>query len=153
MKNIFIEAHKLTKEMVEKYGVDYQAQFGLNISYLLEKEEEEVLNNNIKEELETLGIEVSEIEKAETILAKYSTVNREFTARMYDNKNLRRAMKSRKLWNDKDFGISAEDRYLGKGECKVTRQKLWAKADKIRIYFDVLVDGEISSKDHWIKIK
>lgn len=41
MKKIFIEAHKMTKEMVEKYGVDYQAQLGLCISYLLENEEEE----------------------------------------------------------------------------------------------------------------
>ncbi len=41
MKKIFIEAHKMTKEMVEKYGVDYQAQLGLCISYLLENKEEE----------------------------------------------------------------------------------------------------------------
>lgn len=43
MKKIFKEAHKMTREMVEKYGVDYQAQFGLCLSYLLEnKEGEEV---------------------------------------------------------------------------------------------------------------
>lgn len=43
MKKIFKEAHRMTREMVEKYGVDYQAQFGLCLSYLLEnKEEEEV---------------------------------------------------------------------------------------------------------------
>ncbi|SNR95170.1 hypothetical protein SAMN05446037_100251 [Anaerovirgula multivorans] len=40
MKKIFKEAHKMTKEMVEKYGVDYQAQFGLNLAYLLETKEE-----------------------------------------------------------------------------------------------------------------
>ena len=38
MKKIFIEAHKMTREMVKEYGVDYQAQFGLCLSYLLEKE-------------------------------------------------------------------------------------------------------------------
>lgn len=43
MKKIFKEAHRMTREMVERYGVDYQAQFGLCLSYLLEnKEEEEV---------------------------------------------------------------------------------------------------------------
>lgn len=43
MKKIFKEAHRMTREMVEKYGVDYQAQFGLCLSYLLEnKEGEEV---------------------------------------------------------------------------------------------------------------
>lgn len=37
MKKIMIEAHKLTKKMVEKYGVDYRTQLGLCISYLLEE--------------------------------------------------------------------------------------------------------------------
>lgn len=41
MKKIFKEAHKMTREMVEKYGVNYQVQFGLNLSYLLENKEEE----------------------------------------------------------------------------------------------------------------
>lgn len=40
MKKIFKEAHKMTKEMVKKYKVDYITQFGLNLSYLLEKKEE-----------------------------------------------------------------------------------------------------------------
>ena len=46
MKNLFKKAHEMTREMVQEYGVDYQAQFGLNLSYLLEiKEEEEMLKN------------------------------------------------------------------------------------------------------------
>lgn len=40
MKTIFKEAHKMTREMVKEYNVDYQAQFGLNLSYLLENKEE-----------------------------------------------------------------------------------------------------------------
>lgn len=36
MTNIMKEAHKLTKAMVEKYGVDYKAQFALNLEYLTE---------------------------------------------------------------------------------------------------------------------
>lgn len=38
MKKIFIEAHKMTREMVKEYEVDYQAQFGLCLSYLFEEE-------------------------------------------------------------------------------------------------------------------
>src|SRR5690554_1061676 len=40
MKKIFKEAHKMTKEIASKYDVDYQAQFGLCLAYLLNKEEE-----------------------------------------------------------------------------------------------------------------
>lgn len=48
MKKIFIEAHKMTREIVKKYEVNYQVQFGLCLSYLLEKEEEEILEIEIK---------------------------------------------------------------------------------------------------------
>ncbi len=37
MKNLFKKAHKMTREMVKEYGADYQAQFGLCLSYLLEE--------------------------------------------------------------------------------------------------------------------
>ena len=46
MKKIFKEAHKMTREMVKKYKVDYQAQFGLCLSYLLKNKKEE---NEVKE--------------------------------------------------------------------------------------------------------
>lgn len=41
MKKVFKKAHEMTRKFVEEYGVDYQAQFGLCLSYLLEKEKEE----------------------------------------------------------------------------------------------------------------
>lgn len=41
MKEIMKKAHKMTRGMVEKYGVDYQAQLGLCLAYLLENKEEE----------------------------------------------------------------------------------------------------------------
>lgn len=42
MSKIFTEAHKLTREIKAQYPeVDYRAQFGLNLSYLLNKEEAE----------------------------------------------------------------------------------------------------------------
>ena len=41
MEKVFKKAHEMTRKFVEKYGVDYQVQFGLCLSYLLEKEKEE----------------------------------------------------------------------------------------------------------------
>ena len=41
MKNLFKEAHKLTKEIKEQYPeVDYKAQFGICLSYLRSNKEE-----------------------------------------------------------------------------------------------------------------
>jgi len=155
MKNLFKEAHKMTREIKAQYQeVDYKLQFGLCLSYLHEnKEEKEMLNKEIREELERLEIAKEEIERAENVLAKYNEVNRKFTAKMYDNRDLRRAMKNRKLWDDKDFSLTLEERYLGEGKCEVTRQKLWAKGDKVRIYFDVKVDGIFESNSHYIVLK
>lgn len=49
MKNLFKEAHKMTREIATKYEVNYQSQFGLVLSYLLEnKEEEEKMLENLK---------------------------------------------------------------------------------------------------------
>lgn len=43
MKNIFIKAHKLTKEMIEEYkDVDYQVQFGLFVTFLVEESKKEI---------------------------------------------------------------------------------------------------------------
>jgi hypothetical protein len=42
MKNIMKAAHKMTREIIEKYNdVDYKTQLGLCMSYLLENKEEE----------------------------------------------------------------------------------------------------------------
>ncbi len=41
MKNIFKKAHEMTRGFVEKYEVDYQAQFGLCLSFLFENQKEE----------------------------------------------------------------------------------------------------------------
>lgn len=45
MKKIFKEAHKMTREMVKEYGVDYKGQFAICLSYLLKNKEE----NGMKE--------------------------------------------------------------------------------------------------------
>lgn len=41
MSKIFTEAHRITRGMVEEYGMDYRAQFAITLSYLLNKEEAE----------------------------------------------------------------------------------------------------------------
>lgn len=153
MKKIFIEAHKMTREMVKEYNVDYQTQFSLNVSYLLEiKEEKEMLDAKIKQELEKLHVSEEDIQNAERIINKFSTVNREIIEELYDDKNKRRTIKSNNLWDSSTSGISLQERYLGKAECEVTKQKLWVKGDHIRIYFDIKVDGIIEDTGRWIKV-
>lgn len=48
MKKIFKEAHKMTREMVKEYKVDYQAQFSINLSYLLNNKEEKEMERNLR---------------------------------------------------------------------------------------------------------
>ncbi|HBX47564.1 MAG TPA: hypothetical protein DEF85_01565 [Clostridiaceae bacterium] len=69
MKNLFKKAHKMAREMKEKYPeVDYHAQFGLCISFLLEEKEEEEMDNTItfneiKKMAEEEGLEAALWEK------------------------------------------------------------------------------------------
>jgi hypothetical protein len=106
----------------------------------------------IREKLENLGIVKEEIERAENILAKYNKANREFAASLYNDNNFRRKIKAKNLWNSEDMGIDFNERYLGKAECRVTKQNLWSKGNKTRIYFDILVDDEFLSTGHYIEI-
>ena len=91
MKNLFKKAHKMTRKMVEEYGVDYRTQFSLCLSYLLEVEEDEMeepkllnindwilkgkgidINTVINRRIELLDT-VRETEKASLLKIKYST--------------------------------------------------------------------------------
>lgn len=50
-KNLFEEAHKMTKEIIEKNeekNIDYQAQFGLCVTYLLETKDGKQITIKIK---------------------------------------------------------------------------------------------------------
>jgi hypothetical protein len=107
----------------------------------------------IREKLENLGIVKEEIERAENILAKYNKVNKEFATSLYNDNNFRRKIKANNLWNSEDMGIEFNNRYLGKAECKVTKQKVWAKGNKVRLYFDVTVDGMFTSTGHYVELK
>lgn len=106
----------------------------------------------IREKLENLEVSNEEIERAESILKKYSGINREFAANLYNDNNFRRKLKAKNLWDSKTTGINFNERYLGKAECKVTKQNVWAKGNKIRIYFDILVDDEFLITGHYIEI-
>lgn len=57
MKRIFKEAHKITREIVDKYGVDYRGQFAICLSYLLETKEEDEMKE-IKNYIETKGFKI-----------------------------------------------------------------------------------------------
>lgn len=47
MKKLFKEAHKMTREMVDKYGdIDYQTQFGLCLQYLIEESKKVKYNDD-----------------------------------------------------------------------------------------------------------
>lgn len=53
-----------------------------------------MLDKDIRKKLEEMGIATEDIEN---ILAKFNGINREFTGRLYDDKETRRAMKARGL--------------------------------------------------------
>jgi hypothetical protein len=107
----------------------------------------------IREKLENLEVSTEEIERAESILKKYSGINREFAASLYNDNKFRRKIKANNLWNSEDMGIEFNSRYLGKAECKVTKQNVWAKGNKVRLYFDVTVDGMFVSTGHYVELK
>ena len=106
----------------------------------------------IREKLENLEVSTEEIERAESILKKYSGINREFAASLYNDNKFRRKIKANNLWNSEDMGIKFNSRYLGKAECKVTKQNVWAKGNKVRLYFDVTVDGMFTSSGHYVEL-
>lgn len=51
LSKVFKEAHKMTRELVRKYKVNYQAQFSLCLSYLLNREEKEMIDVKKLEEM------------------------------------------------------------------------------------------------------
>lgn len=99
LSRIFKKAHEMTREMVREYEVDYQTQFGLNLSYLFEEEEEEEMKVNFKgtekqikfaEDIfeNTVGRVLEELEEsiAETKFRKESTRERAYT-RLEETRN------------------------------------------------------------------
>lgn len=102
MKKIFKKAHEMTREMVKEYKVDYQAQFGLNLSYLLEKEEEEEmkeLKGTEKQVKFANDIRTTLIESLDKALEAVELVKKEKTREKNRNK----------IQNFKDEIINIED--------------------------------------------
>lgn len=65
MKNIFKQAHKMTREIVEKYDVDYRVQFGLCLQFLFEESKEITNEEDLKERLVNVMEKESEIKLEE----------------------------------------------------------------------------------------
>lgn len=93
MKNLMKEAHKLTKEIIEKYrDVDYKAQLGLCISFLSSKEgEKEMLKESYKAIAVNSGLEmdlfVEEGKTGRVEVTKILTKGKEIFKRTEKNKN------------------------------------------------------------------
>lgn len=85
MKKIFKEAHKMTREMVQKYEVDYQAQFGLCLAYLLENKEERKMKLESVKELENMINNKDLHYKVRITTKKWNKDNKN---RLYINANL-----------------------------------------------------------------
>ena len=80
MKKMFKEAHKITKEMVNKYGVDYKTQFGLCLAYLLESKEEKEMDSRIVE-LQELSKEPGSFNK---VWNKVESLSKEIRGRKFN---------------------------------------------------------------------
>lgn len=112
-----------------------------------------MLSEEIRKELEKIEITAEEIERVESILSKYDILSNELVKELYSDMNTRRAMKNKGFWDDKTTGLEFANRYLGEGKVDVTRQRLWIKGDKVRIYFDITVDEQFLVPGNWVKIK
>ncbi|MTI47865.1 MAG: hypothetical protein FH761_08490 [Firmicutes bacterium] len=70
MKKIMRKAHNMTRELVEKYGVDYKTQLGLCLAYLLNNEESvKEMKTNTKKEL-TLEMIDNKIKEYDKLIQK-----------------------------------------------------------------------------------
>jgi hypothetical protein len=138
MKKIFREAHKMTREMVEKYGVDYQVQFGLNLAYLLEKEGEKEMVE-VKEMLKNEELTEEQVNKASEKITNLNKINVEKAEKLCKNdKDIRNRMKNAGLYT---FEYGLERNFLGEGKLETKNLKLWSKYGKTRIYYDIYIDG------------
>ena len=60
LSKIFKKAHEMTRRFVKEYGVDYQAQFGLCLSFLFEEKEEKEMEGTITDKIFRAAEEVTE---------------------------------------------------------------------------------------------
>lgn len=149
MKKIFKEAHKMTKEMVGKYGVDYKFQFGLNLAYLLENKKEEVEMKEFSELLNQTTATEEQKQKAIEKFQRCNSVNKEKAEERCGDKEVRRRMKNAGLYTY-EYGV--KNNFLGEGKHEAKNLKLWNNYGKKRIYFDLYID-EVFATNTFIEIK
>ena len=93
----------------------------------------------MRKQLEELNVANIEIERIEERLNNI-TLNEDRVKDLYSNTSIRRTMKANGLWNSGN-AENFESRYLGAGIVEVKNVNVWANYDKVRVYYDVVIDG------------
>ena len=93
----------------------------------------------MRKQLENLNIANVEIERIEERLNNI-TLNEDRVKDLYSDTSIRRTMKANGLWNSGN-AENFESRYLGAGIVEVKNINVWANYDKVRVYYDVVIDG------------
>ena len=125
MRKIFKEAHKMTRKLVEKYDVDYQAQFGLCLAYLLENKE--VTRMDMVEKLIKEAREYRDEEK----MAKLKEINGENWDEKLERKNIE--IISLNYFEKRQKEICSElSKQIMKTEDKEERRRLRETAKELR---------------------
>lgn len=125
MRKIFKEAHKMTRKLVEKYDVDYQAQFGLCLAYLLENKE--VTRMDMVEKLRKEAREYRDEEK----MAKLKEINGENWDEKLERKNIE--IISLNYFEKRQKEICSElSKQIMKTEDKEERRRLRETAKELR---------------------
>ncbi len=153
LSKMFKEAHRMTREMVREYGVDYKAQFAVCLSYLLNQKEEEEMNESVEKAKELLTNVVCSPEQEEKVIKKfemYNSVDAELAEKECEIKEVRQSLKNADLYTY-EYGI--ERNFLGEGKIETKNMNLWQNYGKARIYFDLYIDDVLVQKNVHIKIK
>lgn len=93
----------------------------------------------MRKQLENLNIANVEIERIEERLNNIK-LNEDRVKDLYSDTSIRRTMKANGLWNSGN-AENFESRYLGAGIVEVKNVNVWANYDKVRVYYDVVIDG------------
>ncbi|WP_077369727.1 hypothetical protein [Anaerosalibacter sp. Marseille-P3206] len=124
MKNIFKEAHEMTRKMKERYPeVDYQTQFGLYVSYLFEEGKEE-------EEVKELKGTPKQIAWAEDIRTKFLKQIGEAEERIADRQNEKADTYRAMFANAREKIVNIEDSAWfidNRNECGISIAKILLK--------------------------
>ncbi len=139
MKNLFKKAHKMTREMVEKYGVDYQAQFGLNLSYLLEKEEEKEMLKGTEKQIKWAE---DIIKMHEETLEEIKEVINEDTKEERKVKNTERVEQAIEEINSIENAADIIDRFKDISAIKDEIERAWKIKKSLKENFDINISAK-----------